>query len=204
MKKVIFILALLVLIPVSSFAQTIENIDYVSSFNDGLAAIKNDSQWAFINNDGDIVVSYRNDLVTTKSSDGDYPIFKDGRCLIVNEKDGISYFGYINTSGETVIEPQFLNALNFDNNLAIVLKLEKDIVGRNTALDKNVVYYKYFEVTIDTDGNVKDYLTQKGINIVLDKKFLPNPPEFSTRLISDNLVAIKNEKGKWIIKKIIE
>jgi len=204
MKKVIFILALLVLIPVSSFAQTIENIDYVSSFNDGLAAIKNDSQWAFINNDGDIVVSYRNDLVTTKSSDGDYPIFKDGRCLIVNEKDGISYFGYINTSGETVIEPQFLNALNFDNNLAIVLKLEKDIVGRNTALDKNVVYYKYFEVTIDTDGNVKDYLTQKGNNIVLDKKFLPNPPEFSTRLISDNLVAIKNEKGKWIIKKIIE
>lgn len=204
MKKVIFILALLVLIPVSSFAQTIENIDYVSSFNDGLAAIKKDSQWAFINNDGDIVVSYRNDLVTTKSSDGDYPIFKNGRCLIVNEKDGISYFGYINTSGETVIEPQFLNALNFDNNLATVLKLEKDIVGRNTALDKNVVYYKYFEVTLDTDGNVKDYLTQKGINIVLDKKFLPNPPEFSTRLISDNLVAVKNEKGKWTIKKIIE
>jgi hypothetical protein len=204
MKKAIFILALIVLIPVSSFAQTLENLDYVSSFNDDLAAISKDGQWAFINNEGDIVVNYRNDLVTTKSSDGDYPVFRDERCLIVNENDGISYFGYIDTSGDTVIEPQFLNALNFDDNLARVLKLRKDIVGRNTALDKNVVYYKYFEVTIDRDGNVKDYLTQKGVNIVLDKKFLPNPPEFSSKQISDNLVATRNEKGKWTIKKIIQ
>ena len=204
MKKAIFILALIVLIPVSSFTQTLENLDYVSSFNDDVAAISKDGQWAFINNEGDIVVDYRNDLVTTKSSDGYYPIFRDERCLIVNENNGISYFGYIDTNGETVIEPQFLNALNFDDNLATVLKLKKDIIGRNTALDKNVVYYKYFEVTIDTDGNVKDYLTQKGINIVLDKKFLPNPPEFSSKQISDNLVATENDKGKWTIKKIIE
>lgn len=204
MKNVIFILALIVLIPVSSFTQTLENLDYVSSFNDGVAAIKKDGKWAFINKEGDIVVGYRNDLVTTKSSDGVYPVFKDERCLIVNKNDGISYFGYINTSGETAIEPQFLNALNFDNNLARVLKLKKDIVGRNTALDKNVVYYKYFEVTIDTEGNVKDYLTQKGVNIVLDKKFLRQPPEFITKQISDNLVATKNEKGKWTITKIIE
>lgn len=203
MKKII-IFTLLVLISVSSLSQTLENLDYISSFNDDVAAIKKDGQWAFINNDGDIVVSYSNDLVTTKSSDGDYPIFKDGRCLIVNKKEGISYFGYINTFGETVIEPQFLNALNFDNNLATVLKLKKEIVGRNTALDKNVLYYKYFEVTIDTNGNVKNYLTQKGVNIVLDKDFMSEPPKFTSKQISDNLVAIKNEKGKWTIKKIIE
>ena len=204
MKKVIIMFVLLVLIPVSSFTQTIENLDYISPFNEGVAAIKKNNQWAFINNKGVIVVSFRNDLVTTKSLDGDYPIFKNGRCLIVNEKDGISYFGFINTSGKTVIEPQFLNALNFDNNLSMVLKLKKEIIGRNTALDKNVVYYKYFEVTIDTDGNVKNYLTQKGVNVVLDKDFLREPPKFTSKQISDNLVAIKNENGKWIIKKIIE
>ena len=203
MKKIITF-TLLVLISVSSFTQTLENLDYISSFNDDVAAIKKDGQWAFINKEGDIVVSYRNDLVTTKSFDGDYPIFKNGRCLIINEEEGISYFGYINTYGKTVIEPQFLNALNFDNNLAMVLKLKKDIVGRNIALDKNVVYYKYFEVTIDTNGNVKNYLTQKGVNIVLDKDFLREPPKFTSKQISDNLVAIKNEKGKLTIKKIIE
>lgn len=196
--------SLLVLISVSSFTQTLENLDYISSFNDGVAAIKKDSQWAFINKDGDIVVNFRDDLVTTKSLDGNYPIFKNRRCLIVNEKDGISYFGYINTFGKTVIEPRFLNATNFNNDLAAVLELEKEEVGKNTALDKNVVYYKYYEVTIDTDGNVKDYLTQKGVNVALDKQFLRKPPKFTSRQISDNLVATKNEKGKWTVKKIIE
>ena len=196
--------SLLVLISVSSFTQTLENLDYISSFNDGVAAIKKDSQWAFINKDGDIVVNFRDDLVTTKSLDGNYPIFKNRRCLIVNEKDGISYFGYINTFGKTVIEPRFLNATNFNNDLAAVLELEKEEVGKNTALDKNVVYYKYYEVTIDTDGNVKDYLTQKGVNVALDKQFLRKPPKFTSRQISDNLVATKNEKGKWTIMKIIE
>ena len=203
MKRIIMF-TLLVLISVSSFTQTLENLDYISSFNDGVAAIKKDSQWAFINKDGDIVVNFRDDLVTTKSLDGNYPIFKNGRCLIVNEKEGVSYFGYINTSGKTVIEPRFLNATNFNNNVATVLELEREEIGKNTALDKNVVYYKYYEVTIRTDGNVKDYLTQKGINVVLDRKFLRKPPKFTSKQISDNLVATKNEKGKWTIKKIIE
>ena len=202
MKKAVIIFLAVLLIPIFVISQTIDNLDYISSFNDGVSAIKKDNQWAFINKEGDIVVKFRDDLVTTKSDDGNYPIFKNGRCLIVNNKDGISYFGYINNSGQTVIEPQFLNALNFDNNLAMVLKLNKEIIGRNTALDKNVVYYRYFEVTIDTNGNVMDYLTQEGINIVLDKKFMPSPPEFSTRLISDNLLAVKNKKRKWTIKNI--
>ena len=204
MKKVIIVLALLVLSPVTSFAQTIENLDYISSFNDGYAAIKKDNQWAFINKEGDIVINYRTDLVTTKSSDGNYPIFKNGRCLIVNEKDGISYFGYIDMSGKAVIPPQFLNALNFNDNVAKVLELKKEIAGKNVALDKNVVYFKYFEVTIDTNGAVKNYLTRKGHNISLDKSFLREPPQFASKQISKNLVAIQDEKGKWIIKKIIE
>ena len=143
-------------------------------------------------------------LSATKSSDGNYPIFKNGRCLIVNEKDGISYFGYIDMSGKAVIEPQFLNALNFNNNVAKVLELKKEIAGKNIALDKNVVYFKYFEVTIDTTGAVKNYLTRKGHNISLDKSFLREPPQFASKQISKNLVAIQDEKGKWIIKKIIE
>lgn len=76
MKKLLILFTLLILIPVGSFAQTIDNLDYISSFNDGVAAIKKSDQWAFINEYGDIVVNFRNDLVTTKSLDGDYPILK--------------------------------------------------------------------------------------------------------------------------------
>ena len=53
---------LLVLISVSSFTQTLENLDYISSFNDDVAAIKKDSQWAFINKDGDITVHPRGEV----------------------------------------------------------------------------------------------------------------------------------------------
>ena len=194
MKNSIIIFIAVVLTPFFGISQTIEDLDYVSSFNNGVAAIKKNNQWAFINKAGDIVIDYRNDLVETEFVDGSYPIFQDGRCLIVTEKDGISYFGYINTLGKTVIKPRFLNATNFNNNLATALELDKEIIGRNPVLDKNIVYYKYYEVTINTDGIIKDYLTQKGVNIVLDKKFLRKPPKFAAKQISDNLVIIKNEK----------
>lgn len=202
MKKAIILFIALVLIPVFGHVQNIENIDFISPFNEGLAAIKRDNQWAFINIKGDIVVNFRNDLVTTESEDGNYPIFKDNRCLITNEKDGISYFGYIDQSGKVAVEPQFLNASNFNNTVAIVLKLIKENLGTNEVLKKNVVNYKYFEVTIDPNGNIKNYLTLNGINVVLDKKFLVKPPQITSKLISDSLFVIWNDNNTWTIEKI--
>lgn len=202
MKKTIFILSILILVPFFQNAQSIENIDYISSFNDGLAAIKKDNQWAFINTNGDLVIDFRNDLVTTKSEDGDYPIFNDGRCLIVWEKDDISYFGYIDKKGEVVIEPQFLNASNFTNNQAIALLLYKEILGENDILKKNVVNYKYYEVVIDVNGETLNYLTLDGVNVILDHKFLVGPPKITSKLISDNLYVTLNKNNTWTIKKI--
>jgi hypothetical protein len=205
MKKVIVLFVVFLLIPVFGFTQSIENLDYISPFNDGLATIQKDGQWAFINTEGDIVVDFRNDLVSTKSSKSSdiyYPIFSDGRCLIEQKKEGISFFGYIDTSGKTIIEPQFLNATNFSKGKAIALKLDKEIVARNKALGKDVVYYKYFEVTIDTTGVIEDYLTQKGVNIVLDKDYLRKPPQITSKQIGKNLYAIKHNNNTWAIINI--
>ncbi|HKK12787.1 MAG TPA: WG repeat-containing protein, partial [Flavobacteriaceae bacterium] len=94
MKKAMILFVALSLTTFYGNAQSVENLDFVSTFNDGLAAVEKDGQWGFINTKGDIVVNFRNDLVSTKFEDGTYPIFKDGRCLIAQEKDGISYFGY--------------------------------------------------------------------------------------------------------------
>ena len=155
MKNGIIVLAALIIFPFFGFNQSIDNLDYISSFNDGVAAIKKDNQWAFINKDGDIVINFRNDLVSRKSHDGNYPIFQNERCLIVEERNGISYFGYMDTTGEVVIKPQFLNATHFSNNIATVLKLVREVVGKNEVLGKNVINYSYFEVTIDTAGEIK-------------------------------------------------
>lgn len=198
MKKLRTLLAIL-LVPIFGFTQTIENLDYISIFNEDLAAIKKNNQWAFINKEGDIVIDFRDDLVLTESKNDSYPLFKNGRCLITEKKDGNSYFGYIDTKGKTVIEPQFLNASNFDNNIATTLKLIKEEVGKNTALGKNIVYYKYFEVTIDINGNVINYLTTKGANIVIDDGSIKNPPKITSKQISENIYAVYNENNKWSI-----
>jgi len=202
MKKTIILFAVLSLMTFYGNAQSVENLDYVSNFNDGLAAIKKDNQWGFINMKGDIVINFRNDLVSTESEDGTYPIFKDGRCLIVEEKGGVSYFGYIDTSGKIVVKPQFLNASNYKNNVAIAINLVKEDLGKNEVLGKNVVNYKYFEVAIDTNGNIMKYLSPKGIVVVLDKNHPLTPPKITSKLISENLCAVMTGDNQWIIEKI--
>ncbi len=202
MKKAILLLLITVLIPIFGNAQSLENLDYISPFHNDLAAIQKDGQWAFVDQKGAIVINFRNDLVATTSTDVNYPIFKNDRCLIVKEKEGISYFGYIDKTGKTVIEPKFLNAMNFNNEVAIVLELEKQNVGKNSVFNKDVIHYQYYEVLIDVDGNIKYYLTKDGVNIALDKKFLTKPPHFTSKQISENLYAVLNENKKWTLIKI--
>jgi hypothetical protein len=199
MKKAIILFFVIVIIPIFGFTQSIKNLDYISPFYDGIAAIKKRNQWAFINNKGAIIVGFRNDVVTTKMTNENYPIFSDRRCLIEQIKDGISYFGYIDAAGKTIIQPQFLNASNFNGGKAIVLELVKEMVGQNKALGKDVVYYKYYEATIDSTGVIKNYLTQEAVNVVLDKEFMRKPPEIISKHISDNLYAVMYKDNTWAI-----
>ncbi|WP_178984187.1 WG repeat-containing protein [Winogradskyella helgolandensis] len=202
MKRALLVLLALFVLPFFGNGQTIENIDFVSPFHNGLAAIKKDGQWAFINTKGAIVIDYRTDLVVTTTDHVNYPIFNDDRCIIEQDKNGISYFGYIDTSGATVIEPQFLNAANFSNGKALALELIKNTVAKNEALGKNVVYYKYYEVVIDLEGKVENYLNPKGVNVVIDKEFLREPPIITAKRLSDHLYAFKNKNNKWTLIKL--
>ena len=199
MKKAVILLLVLAISPFVGYTQSIENVDYISPYHNGLAAIKKDGQWAFINNIGDVVVNYRADLVLTKFSDDSYPVFYDNRCLIEQKKNGISYFGYIDPTGKTIIAPKFLNAANFNNGNALALELIKESLSKKSALGKDIVYYKYFEVIIDSNGDVKHYLNPSGVNLVLDRKYLKVPPKVTSKRISDNLYAVRNKNKKWTI-----
>jgi hypothetical protein len=202
MKRMIFPFILLALAPFFCFAQPIENIDFISPFNEDVAAIKKGNLWAFVDTKGNMIIDFRDDLVSTRIEKDDYPIFKNNRCLISQKKDGISYFGYIDKTGKTVIEPQFLNATHFENNKAVVLNLKEEFIGDNTILDKKVISYKYFEVVIDDQGNTKNYLDFNGIAVALDKKYLYKPPQILRQLISDSLFIYLNRNKKWVIEKI--
>ncbi len=197
----IFVIALL-LIPYLGIAQTLENLDYISPFNDGVAAIKKGNEWGFIDQEGKLIIDFRNDLVVTKTDNANYPIFEDDRCLIAHHKDGVLYYGYINKEGETVIAPQFLNATNFNNKKAIALKVHKETIGYNDIFKKDVVSYHYFEVVIDKTGTTMDHLTQLALHVSPQNIKNSGSPTITSKFISANLVAVKGNNSKWQIKKI--
>ena len=200
MKKEAILVFIFILIPTIVFAQSISNIDYISPEIDGVIAIKKTNQWAFINNQGEVIVDFRSDLVSTKSGNDSFPIFSNDRCLISVHKEGIEYFGYIDKSGNTVIDTQFLNALNFDNNIALVIQLFKEELSNNQYLNKPIIKNKSIEVIIDTEGKNLQSVT-KPKNVLLRKDHLKKPPVITSKLISDNLIATKENK-KWGIQKI--
>jgi len=201
MKKRTILFVSIILLPLLGFSQNIENIDYISPFHDGLAAIKKGNQWAFIDNAGVIAIDFRDDIKASKIENENYPIFKNGRCLITQTKNNIIYFGYIDQSGNTVVKPQFLNATNFNNNVAIVLELVKETPGSNNILEKPVVYYKYFEAIINTNGEVINSLSEL-IPITLSKDYVREIPKITSKLISDKTYAIWSKDKKWEIKKL--
>lgn len=192
------------LFAITSFgiAQTLESVDFVSNIHDNVIAVKKGNQWAFLNSDGKIAVSYRADLVKTSLENNQYPMFQNDRCLITHKKDGITYFGYIDKTGKTVIETKFLNASNFQNNTAIVLLLERTEISNNAALKKPVVSYDYFEVVIDLNGNVLKYLNTEPVHITLSSNYLQNPPPITSKFISNTLLATKNRDNKWSVIKL--
>lgn len=202
MAKFKWMSCIILMLPFLSLSQTLENLDYISPFHEDLAAVKKNDQWAFIDREGAIVIDYRTDLVETQTDNGLYPLFSDGRCLIEMEKEGISYFGYIDTSGNEVIAPQFLNAKNFNDGKAIVLQLIKEVVGENKALGKKVVYYKYFEVLINKQGELEAYLSKEPQNVILDESYIKYPPKISFKQVSESLFIKNNKSGKSTLVKI--
>ncbi|MFD2564400.1 WG repeat-containing protein [Aquimarina rubra] len=213
MKNVFILFLSLIIFPNLSVGQIIENIDEITPYHEEFAAIRKGNTWAFINTNGEIVIDYRDDLVWATDIDPKskkkilykesvrYPAFYEGRCLIKKMIKGIYYYGYIDKSGKTVIEPEYVNATPFDKGYAVVLKISKEELGTNDLLLKKVVSYSYDEVVIDPTGNTKMYL-QGPENLVLTKEKMKWRPTIESRLVSPNLVAIKTKDNGWQLRSM--
>ncbi|MBT8321313.1 MAG: WG repeat-containing protein, partial [Eudoraea sp.] len=114
-------LTLIVLLSILSFTshgQELKDIDEVAPFSEGLAAVRVGNQWGFINEQGDLVIDFRDDLVWNKLADTEkqdiegirYPVFKDGLCVIKEmlEEEEIYVYGYIDKTGAVKIKPEYL------------------------------------------------------------------------------------------------
>ncbi|RXJ49447.1 WG repeat-containing protein [Gelidibacter gilvus] len=202
MKRSHFLSFLMLVFTSVLYSQSMVDADFVSPMNDEMVAVKKGSQWGFVNSEGNFVINFRDDLVITKTADGSFPIFHNGRSLITQRKDGINYYGYIDRSGKTVIEPQYLNATNFKDDAAIVLVLRRNELSQNIALNKPVVNYDYFEVAINPNGEVITYLTQEPVHITLSAESLRKPPAIYSKALSNTMFAVMNAQKKWSILKV--
>ncbi|WP_378182806.1 WG repeat-containing protein [Aquimarina sp. SS2-1] len=211
MKNVFILFVSVVIFPSISIGQITINIDEITPFHEELSAIRKGNTWAFIDAKGEIVIDYRDDLVWATEIDPKskkknlykepipYPAFYEGRCLIKKMIKGIYYYGYIDKSGKTVIEPEFVNATTFENGNAIVLKVSKDELGTNDLLLKKVVSYSYDEVIIDPSGNVIMHL-QGPENLVLTKEKMKWRPAIESHIVSPHLVAVKTKNNNWQLR----
>lgn len=204
MKKISLLLALFT--ASGSIAQMPENLDYVSPFHEGLAAIQKENKWAFVDEQGAIAIDFRDDLYWNKEALASYddmrslayPQFKDGRCIVQKMVDGIPVFGFIDTKGDVVIDHQFLNVALFNNGLTTGVMYEKVLRGKNE-FNLDIYEFKFHEVLMDVEGNIIEFL-QRRHNIQMTPKRY-KMPQLESKILNPNLIALKTDK-LWELKRI--
>lgn len=162
--------------------------DYAGSFVNGKAAVKDDGKWFIIDKEGEpiddttydeIVLfvdgSYIKNNLMIISKGGKYHIIKktddeENEIGVYSDVDVISTgyiavlvdgkWGYIDSNGETVIEPQYKDARGFSNGLAAVYNGRRwgfiDEEGRI------VISCKFIDVSYFGDGKCSFVLTEES------------------------------------------
>ena len=207
MKRLLTLILISLIFSLNGYSQVIKDLEMVSPIHDGLGSVKKGGQWGFIDEKGELVINFRDDIVSSPAMSGlaakpemrDYPQFVEDRCLIQKTEEGIVYFGFIDKKGEIVIEPQYVNATNFKNGLAIVTQYIRQVVGKNELLGKDVVNYQIEELVINDSGEVVSSL-MNARNFV-PSKVKGSPPEMQARFLGAGIVAVKGEDGKWAVNK---
>lgn len=156
------------------------SIKYLGDFKEGLALIKIEKQYGFINNLGEI--QFQNDYYCKND-------FYDGLALIQSKSN--KKYGYINKYGEIIIKPIFEYANNFSEGLASVcfgnkwgyINASGEIVIELKFDNVNNFYNGYATVRKGNLTDCREALIDKNGNIIIDFKY-PHLGRFSDGLIN--------------------
>jgi hypothetical protein len=204
-RHLIFVLAFL---PLLAISQNISGLDEIAPFSEGLAAVRKGNQWGFINREGKLVIDFRSDLVWNEHASRDrddakgiaYPMFNDGRVMIKKtlDEEGIALYGFLDTQGNMVIEPEYLNVTGFKDGYAVGILLTKTFRGENT-FQLRIYDYKFSEVVLNTNGDIVHLVEQrKGVQMSKKRYVLP---ELKAKILGKDLLAVRNEANTWDVIK---
>jgi len=208
MKKYIITAFVMLMLPNVFHSQNITNIDEIAPFSEGLAAVRQGDQWGFINEEGIMVINFRNDIYWNKDADTSksdisgvrYPMFNDGRCLIIkNVEEDVPAFGFIDTKGNVVVEPQLLNVYPFKDGYTTAVLFEKSMKGKNE-FNLDIYEFKFHDVMLDTSGEIVEFFNRRN-NIQMTKRRY-QMPSVGVKQLSGGLVAVYTQDQGWEVRKI--
>ena len=209
MKTTGIFLALLLAFQCQLTAQEkLEGIDEITEFKEGLAAVRKGDQWGFLNKQGQLVIDFRDDVVWNKDAKPDhkgvlgirYPSFKNGMCPVQKLEDGIPIYGFINTSGQLVVDYQFLNISSFKDGYATGVYFDKVFRGNNE-FNLKIFDFKFHDVLFDANGNIVEFFGRR-YNIQMTKKRY-KIPALRAKYLSNDVIALYVEGKGWEIRKVI-
>ncbi|ASO06959.1 WG repeat-containing protein [Arenibacter algicola] len=208
MKKYIISAFIMLMLPNVFHSQTVKNIDEIAPFSEGLAAVRQGNQWGFINEEGTMVINFRNDIYWNKDADTSkkdisgvqYPMFNEGRCLITKiVEDGVPVYGFIDTKGNVVLEPQLLNVYPFKDGFTTAVLFEKSMKGKNE-FNLDIYEFKFHDVMLDTSGEIIEFFNRR-YNIQMTKRRY-QMPAMGVKQLSAGLVAVYTQDQGWEVRKI--
>ena len=208
MKNTHLLVVFLCFLPITLVSQTLERIDEIAPFSEGLAAVRQGEQWGFINEEGTLVINFRNDVYWNNNADTSksditgvgLPMFQEGRCLIIKKvEDGVPLYGFMDTKGNTIIEPQFLNRYPFKNGYTTGVLFDKTLKGENEFKLK-IYDFKFFDVLLDTSGKIEEYFERRQNIHMTTRRY--QIPSIGVKLLTDGLVAVHIQDQAWEIRKI--
>ena len=169
-----------------SFIELIKQYNELRSFSEGLAAVKKNDKWGYINTKGDLVIPCEYDGYPREFSEGLAPVDKNGK------------WGFINTKGEIVIPFEYDSADSFSEGLAAVKKNDKwGFINTKGDLVTPCEYDYTGKFSEGLAGVVKNYkygfINTKG-DLVIPCEYDGYPLEFSEGLAP----AGKNGKDGFI------
>lgn len=199
----------MLLIPILAFSQNVKGIQEIAPFSEGLAAVRKGDQWGFINTEGKLVIDFRSDLVWNATADEArndvrgirQPQFRNGLVVIkkILEEEEIPVYGFMDTQGKVVIEPEYLNVTEFDGELAVGILLTKTFRGENN-FQLRIYDYKFSEVVLNPAGEIMRLIEQRN-NIQMSKRRYVLP-ELQAKLLGKDLLAIRGADATWELLKL--
>ncbi|MCH5302957.1 MAG: WG repeat-containing protein [Prevotella sp.] len=229
-KQVLVILVTFVL-PIYVIAQNYNTIkvqfEDIYDFSEGLALIKQNGKYGYIDKNGNIVIrpqfdeayDFSDGLARIVSNGKHGYINKNGTIVINPQYDKIDDFseglalikqkekcGYIDKSGNVVIKPQFDEAYDFSDGLALIKQKKK--YGYIDKSGKIVIKFQFDEAYDFSDGlalikqNGKHSYIDKNGNIVIRPRF-DEVYDFSdglAKIVSNGKYGYINKNGNIVIE----